>query len=89
MWKGTDPTAQNSGKGVSKLNVTVDVTTRRVRLYIASTKVAGWNEIDAVALVDNKGGRQWAMYANASSTYASGEPPTSGFLEVVQSLQEE
>ena len=74
---------------MSKVAVTTDVTTRRVKIYLACTKVPGWNEIDAVALIDDKGGKQWAVHADASSTYADGESPNSGYLEVVQALKEE
>ena len=42
----------------------------RSRSYIESTRVKGWNEIDAVGLVDAQGNRQWAQKATASSTYA-------------------
>ena len=39
-----------------------------VRLDTAS--VPGWNEIDAIELVGRDGSRQWAVAANASSSYA-------------------
>ncbi|MEZ6047752.1 MAG: hypothetical protein R3C11_19675 [Planctomycetaceae bacterium] len=42
----------------------------RVKLTIASDEVKGWNEIDAVGIVDNKGEIHWATAATASSTYA-------------------
>ena len=41
-----------------------------MRLEIASTKVPGWNEIDAVGLMDAKGDLTWADSARASTTYA-------------------
>src|SRR5262249_20892308 len=44
--------------------------TNRIKVYIESTKVPGWNEIDAVGLVDAKGKTFWAICAEASSTYA-------------------
>ena len=42
----------------------------RIRIYLDSPKVPGWNEIDAVGLVDEKGTTHWAASARASSTYA-------------------
>jgi hypothetical protein len=88
VWKGADPTPATSGMGTSKIKVTADVTTRRVKIYLASTKVPGWNEIDAVALVDADGGRQWAEAVEASSDYAGGEPPVSAHVQVVRALEE-
>lgn len=69
VWKGKDPTA---GKdiGVSVLPVKDGFRTNRVKLYIESTKVEGWNEIDAVGLKDGQGKVHWAVAADASSTYA-------------------
>jgi F-box/leucine-rich repeat protein 4 len=41
---------------------------RTLRLVLDTDRVAGWNEVDAVALVGD-GRRQWASGARASSTY--------------------
>jgi hypothetical protein len=73
VWKGKDPSA---GKdiGVSVLPFKGTFKTNRIKLYIESTKVPGWNEIDAVGLKDAKGKIFWAVNAAASSTYA--EPVT-------------
>jgi hypothetical protein len=73
VWKGNDPSA---GKdiGVSVLPFKGTFKTNRIKLYIASTKVSGWNEIDAVGLKDARGKTFWATSAAASSTYA--EPVT-------------
>ena len=50
-----------------------------VILYLDTTSVPGWNEIDAVALVGRDGTIHWATNAVASSTYAersgNGTPP--------------
>jgi hypothetical protein len=70
-WTGTDPTPQNAPAGVSKIPVSLDVKTSRVKLYIASDKFPGWNEVDAVALIDSTGQTQWAKRVQASSTYAT------------------
>ena len=75
VWKGKDPSA---GKdiGTSKLPFKGDFLTNRIKLHIESTKVPGWNEIDAVGLTDAKGKTFWAVAAEASSTYAEQAVPT-------------
>lgn len=70
VWKGVDPTPRNSGKGVSEIKFRVPFKTNRVRIHLESTKVPGWNEIDAVGLRDGAGTVHWAVSADASSTYA-------------------
>jgi len=40
-------------------------------IHLETGEIAGWNEIDAVALVGRDGSRQWASSARASSSYAS------------------
>jgi hypothetical protein len=70
-WEGEDPTAKGSGKGISVIPLRVDFEVQRVKVYINSPAVAGWNEIDAVALTSNTGEVQWAAEAEASTTYAS------------------
>jgi hypothetical protein len=42
----------------------------RIKIYLETGRVPGWNEIDAVALVDDKGVHHWAAAAEASSTFA-------------------
>ncbi|HEV3256954.1 MAG TPA: hypothetical protein VG013_08760 [Gemmataceae bacterium] len=69
VWKGDDPTTAGSDKGVSQVPIKVNFKTNRVKLYLASKAVAGWNEIDAVGLHD-KTRTYWAVAAEASSTYA-------------------
>src|SRR5688572_10359700 len=79
-WTGTDPSSGGSGPtsvtpggvAISKIPLTLNSPTRRVKIYLDSVKVPSWNEIDAVALVDSAGGKQWARKVEASSTYASG-----------------
>ncbi|MHC4213405.1 MAG: LamG domain-containing protein [Planctomycetota bacterium] len=70
VWKGEDPTPQGSGRGVSQIPVNIDFKTKEVKIYLDSHKVNGWNEIDAIALVDESENIQWAKSATASSTYA-------------------
>jgi hypothetical protein len=72
-WHGVDPTKPNNPTvGVSQVPVTLNVKTRRVKIYLASDQVPGWNEIDAIGLVGDDGRVQWAKRITASTTYASG-----------------
>jgi hypothetical protein len=71
VWKGKDPTPVNSGMGTSEINFRVPFKTNRVKLYLDSRNVPGWNEIDAVGLRDTAGKTHWAVSADASSTYAT------------------
>jgi hypothetical protein len=75
VWKGKDPTPADNDKGVSLIPVKTKFKTNRVKVYLASKEVPGWNEIDAVGLRDAKGKVQWATAADASSTYAQGGFP--------------
>jgi hypothetical protein len=70
LWKGQDPTALDAEMGVSEVPVKVDFKTSRIKIYIASKDVPGWNEIDAVGVRDRDGKMHWAVSADASSTYA-------------------
>jgi hypothetical protein len=69
-WRGTDPTPRSAEDGVSIIPVTVPFETNKIRVYLASKEVPGWNEIDAVGLIDSRGKTHWAVRATASSTYA-------------------
>ena len=62
--------AIDGGVVVSKFPVKVDFPVRRVKLYLDSPRIKGWNEIDAVGLVDGQGKTHWAAKAEASSTFA-------------------
>src|SRR5262245_15359168 len=73
VWKGQDPTPVGSGKGISVIPIKANFKTNRVKLYINSRTVGGWNEIDAVGL-RCRGRTLWASAADASSTYAQMMP---------------
>jgi hypothetical protein len=47
------------------------VKARTLRVYLNTSKVAGWNEIDAVAIVGSDMVLQWASKARASSSYGA------------------
>ena len=81
LWSGEDPVKCDAGMGVAYVpvkadSVKADFATDCITIYLKSTKVPGWNEIDAVGLVDQQGQLQWATTAEASSTYADQIPAT-------------
>lgn len=75
VWTGKDPTPPDSDKGVSVIPIRVDFKTNRVKIYLNSQNVEGWNEIDAVGLMDAFEKTQWAIAVDASSTYAQQATP--------------
>jgi hypothetical protein len=70
VWKGKDPTAAGTPMGVSEIPFKVRFKTNRVKIYLDSKNVLGFNEIDAVGLRDSAGKTHWAASADASSSYA-------------------
>ena len=68
IWEGTEPKAEAPVD--MTFNVPQGVNAQSVKVYLDRTRVAGWNEIDAVELVGKDGTRQWASSAKASSSYA-------------------
>ena len=94
LWEGKDPTPVGSAGGVSRLPVTAFARTGRIKVYINSPAVSGWNEIDAVGLRSKEDNMQWAMKVVASTTYAQQEfepaPPMVVVpLEQLQRLQQD
>jgi len=75
LWSGADPTPVGSEKGISVIPIRPASELSRIRVYLDSQKVPGWNEIDAVGLVDEAGQTSWAVSATASSTFADREAP--------------
>ncbi|MBI1246939.1 hypothetical protein GC197_03735 [bacterium] len=74
VWSGTDPTPQSSGGGVSKIAMETIWQTKKVKIYLDSKGVPGWNEIDAIGLVDTSGNVHWAKMAEASTSYSDYYP---------------
>ncbi len=70
-WKGKDPTSADEARGVSVVPIKVDFKVNRVKIYLKSTEIAGWNEIDAVGLKDKDNRTQWAQTVEASTNYAT------------------
>ena len=69
VWQGADPLAATTGKGIASIVPQHQIMTDRIRVYLASDKVLGWNEIDAVGLRYGWGRILWAKTAVASSTF--------------------
>ena len=70
LWEGDDPTGTDKNRGISVVPFQTELPISQVRIYIDSQRVRGWNEIDAVGLLDTKGLTHWAVHAAASSSYA-------------------
>jgi hypothetical protein len=85
LWTGTDPTSENSTLGISEIPLNSGSDVETITLYLDSPRVQGWNEIDAVGLLDGAGNVHWAQAAVASSTYAEkprrASAPPSGEVE--------
>ncbi len=72
IWEGTDPLSVTGQTGIAKLPITSSPRTDRIRIYLDSPKVRGWNEIDAVGMRYGWWGNlQWANRATASSTWSA------------------
>lgn len=89
LWVGKDPTPTTAPRGISEIKTEVVFETKRVRIYLKSTEVAGWNEIDAVGIKAADGKVFWATKARASSTFADGRaavaiPAGLGVFEIRQ-----
>jgi beta-lactamase regulating signal transducer with metallopeptidase domain len=70
VWKGADPTSPEEQKGISFIPVKIDFKTNRIKVYLDSVAVPGWNEIDAVGLTDTDGKTHWVTAADCGTTYA-------------------
>jgi hypothetical protein len=71
VWQGADPTPLGNSRGVSSIPVSANFKTSRVKIYLDSPRVPGWNEIDTVGLMDNAGNTLWPVNASASSSYGA------------------
>lgn len=71
LWEGKDPVAAQEERGVAIVILHDAPELTEVTLHLDSPAVAGWNEIDAVGLIDHVTGEvRWAASAEASSSYA-------------------
>lgn len=69
LWQGEAPKV--AAPSNTPFTAAANVTANRVKIYLDTAKVPGWNEIDAVQLVGRDGSRQWVRSASASSTYGN------------------
>jgi len=70
-WRGQDPIPAVLGScGVATIPLDVSFKTQRIKLYLDSPAAVGWNEVDAVGLIDAEGNKQWACDVQESSSYA-------------------
>ncbi len=82
LWQGTDPLAM-AGRTLppprSTFKLSKPTSTRRLKIEIASGAFPGWNEIDAVAILDASGKREWVTQAWASSSFGTNHEMPSWF----------
>jgi len=79
IWSGTDPIVPVAGMGTAVIKPKVATHTRRIKIELDTSKVPGWNEIDAVSIIDEKGNIQWASRAWASSSFGKNRKAPSWF----------
>ena len=72
VWEGNDPTPRDQPRGISEIPIKSDIAIKKIKIYIDSPAVPGWNEIDAVGLRGANGEIQWAKHVEASSTFGAG-----------------
>jgi hypothetical protein len=69
LWQGEPPV--NASPTDTAFAAPANIVARRVKVYLDTKRVEGWNEIDAVELIGRDGSRQWAKGASASSSYGA------------------
>jgi hypothetical protein len=80
LWEGMEPKA--TAPVEMSFTIPESVNAKSVKVYLDTTRVPGWNEIDAVQIIGRDGSQQWAKQATASSTYA--EPRAANRLTEVE-----
>ena len=74
IWEGEFESESPTGVIERAFQVEDSITAGSVKIYMDTTRVSGWNEIDAVELVGSDNSRQWASSVSASSSYARSFP---------------
>jgi hypothetical protein len=72
VWEGKDPA--RGDRDLVVLPVRVDAPIARLKLTLDTSTVEGWNEIDAIGILDDLGATHWADGAHASSYYGEPDP---------------
>jgi len=70
VWEGNLADSPRNELLQSDFKVSRSVLGQKVRVYMDTSRVPGWNEIDAVQLVGKDGTQQWAVGSKASSSYS-------------------
>lgn len=78
LWRNREVKASAEQGRVLTIDLPLGFDVERVMVSFESESVAGWNEIDAVGLRDDKGTVHWASRAEASSTFADVAPQVAG-----------
>ena len=82
VWNGSDPTPMTQSRGVSAIPVEIDFKVTRIKVYLNSPAVPGWNEIDAVGVLSASGKKYWATGAFASSSFGKNNPPPKWYSDL-------
>ena len=82
IWEGVESPEQDVIERA--IEVPPGITSDQILVELDTSRVVGWNEIDAVELVGRDGSRQWATESTASSYYGEGRalPNASGTVEL-------
>lgn len=70
VWEGNLPPSTQDELVESDFKATRYLKGQKVRVYVDTGRVPGWNEIDAVQLIGKDGTQQWAVGSTASSSYS-------------------
>src|SRR5678816_1773251 len=70
VWQGNLAGSGQNELLQSDFKVARNVQGQKVRVYVDTGRVPGWNEIDAVQLIGKDGTQQWAVGSTASSSYS-------------------
>lgn len=65
LWAGNSP-----AEPIQSIPISPPAEITRIKLELDTAKVPGWNEIDAVALIDAAGAPAWAHSATSSSVWS-------------------
>lgn len=83
LWKQTDSSLESSKHNCWELPIQTQAKINRIKLILDSQNHPGFNEIDAVGLVDAQGTTVWASDAEASSSYTEEIQSDSGEKDYV------
>ena len=76
LWQGTATQPENGEDALeTSLPVPKGTTASQIKVYLDTTRVQSWPEIDAVEMVGTNGSRQWATTSSASSSYSENYAP--------------